>query len=312
MRTLAHVTIVALLAATAACDRNIEPYQPGEEPRQPDLSRIFPAPDDEALDPAAAPSSRISASAAGASIRGRVIVAPGHEDAAPADGVLFIIARPGAVPAGPPLAVVRIAAPRFPLDYEIGAGDIMMQGMRFEGELALSARLDSDGNATTRLPTELGTRVVGLVMPGSSGVELVLTPGGAEPPPPSRAASPAVGSEPASPASGSSVKGTIRLGPGRSASDHAGSTLFVVARPAGVPGGPPLAVLRTTSPTWPLDFEIGQANVMIPGRRFEGPIDLSARLDSDGDAMTRDARDPQATLPAPVTPGNVGIELVLE
>ena len=28
----------------AGCDRNIEPYQPGEEPRAPDLARIFPGP----------------------------------------------------------------------------------------------------------------------------------------------------------------------------------------------------------------------------------------------------------------------------
>jgi cytochrome c-type biogenesis protein CcmH len=312
MRTLALVTIVALLTASAACDRNIEPFVPGEEPRQPDLSRIFPAPDDEALDPNSAPSTRSQPRPAGASIRGRVVVAPGHEGAAPADGVLFIIARPGAVQAGPPLAVVRIAAPRFPLDYEIGAGDIMMQGMRFEGELELSARLDTDGNATTRLPSELGVRLAGSVTPGSRDVELVLTQGGAESAPRSRAVDPALGSESASPANGQSIKGTIRLAPGRSAPDHSGSTLFVIARPAGVPGGPPLAVLRTVSPAWPLDFEIGQANVMVPGRRFEGSIDLSARLDSDGDAMTRDAGDPQAKLTKPVTPGNVGIELVLE
>ena len=29
-------------AALLACDRNVEPYVPGEEPREPDLSKIFP------------------------------------------------------------------------------------------------------------------------------------------------------------------------------------------------------------------------------------------------------------------------------
>ena len=33
---------VCLAAALAGCDRNIEPFVEGEQPRQPDLSAIFP------------------------------------------------------------------------------------------------------------------------------------------------------------------------------------------------------------------------------------------------------------------------------
>ena len=36
--------LVALAAASGGCDRNIEPYRPGEEARAPDLARIFPGP----------------------------------------------------------------------------------------------------------------------------------------------------------------------------------------------------------------------------------------------------------------------------
>jgi len=45
--------------------------------------------------------------------------------------------------------------------------------------------------------------------------------------------------------------------------------------------------------------------------RFEGPIALTARLDGDGDAMTRDASDPQTAQPVAVVPGTLGVELLL-
>ena len=51
---------------------------------------------------------------------------------------------------------------------------------------------------------------------------------------------------------------------------------------------------------------------MIPGRVFAGPIRLSARLDADGDPLTRDPGEPSAVFPDPLTPGASGIELVLE
>jgi len=72
-----------------------------------------------------------------------------------------------------------------------------------------------------------------------------------------------------------------------------------------------MAVLRIPSPSFPLAFEIGPDQVMIPGMRFEGPIALTARLDGDGDAMTRDASDPQTAQPVAVVPGTLGVELLL-
>ena len=67
--------------------------------------------------------------------------------------MLFLIARTAA--AGPPLAVKRIEAPSFPLDFEIGPDDRMIQAMPFAGSVQLTARLDSDGNATSRTPGDL-------------------------------------------------------------------------------------------------------------------------------------------------------------
>ncbi len=89
-------------------------------------------------------------------------------------------------------------------------------------------------------------------------------------------------------------------------------TLFIIARLQGATGGPPLAVLRVPNPVFPVDFEIGPDQVMIPSMKFEGLIDLGARLDADGDAMTRDAGEPRTQESQVVAPGTLGVELVLQ
>ena len=40
---LRRIAAILSLVALLGCDRNMEPFAPGEEPRQPDLSKIFPA-----------------------------------------------------------------------------------------------------------------------------------------------------------------------------------------------------------------------------------------------------------------------------
>jgi len=195
------------LLGLLACDRNIEPYRPGEEPRQPDLGRIFPggsrdlgadaggeqtgAPTESRTARSALPPSRseagtapgegpgspppTSATAEGEPIQGRIELAPGLEGAQPVDGVLFVIARAQGASGGPPLAVLRIPAPRFPLEFTIGPADVMIPSMRFEGSLSLTARLDADGNAMTRGDEDLSSAVEGPVLPGTSGVRLLLS-----------------------------------------------------------------------------------------------------------------------------------------
>jgi cytochrome c-type biogenesis protein CcmH len=172
------VLFVAALAALGGCDRNLEPFDPTVEPATPDLSKIFPAPPDDerpgegtARMPAATAS---RGTASGEGIRGRVVIGDGSAAGAPAGSTLFIIARPAGATAGPPLAVQRIPAPRFPVDFEIGPQNVMIPTMKFEGEITLTARLDSDGNATTRLPGDLQGSLGAPVRPGSAGVEIRL------------------------------------------------------------------------------------------------------------------------------------------
>ena len=85
---------------------------------------------------------------------------------------LFIIARHGA---GPPLAVKRVADPKFPVQFSVGPEDRMIQSMPFTGPIELTARIDGDGNATSRSPGDImGTARGGPVEPGASGVAILL------------------------------------------------------------------------------------------------------------------------------------------
>ena len=108
------------------------------------------------------------------SIRGRIQIAPELVDDIQPGSILFLIARSAGVSAGPPLAVRRMASPRFPLEFEIGQENVMIPSMRFEGAIALTARLDSDGNAMTRLPGDLSGAVATPLSPGAEGALLTL------------------------------------------------------------------------------------------------------------------------------------------
>lgn len=182
-RRAAVLSALLLLLAPAAlpgCDRNVEPFDPDEQVAQPDLRHIFPPAAESSArrggPPAAmpaAPAAGVRAgAAAGAPIRGRVELAPALRDAAPAGAVLFVIARREG--GGPPLAVKRIDAPSFPVDFELTPADRMIQALPWGGPLVLTARLDRDGNATSREPGDLQGRASELVSPGAEGVQVVL------------------------------------------------------------------------------------------------------------------------------------------
>ncbi|MGH9885077.1 MAG: c-type cytochrome biogenesis protein CcmI/CycH, partial [bacterium] len=109
-------------------------------------------------------------------------------------------------------------------------------------------------------------------------------------------------------ASGAPIRGTVVAGEGVSASGD--GILFVIARNGA--GGPPLAVKRLPVGPFPLAFELGPADVMMAGRPFAGPINLTARVDRDGDPLTHAPDEPSAELAAPVEPGAEGVELRLE
>jgi hypothetical protein len=127
---------------------------PGPEKEEVDKTIAQMAQGGNAKTPATKPASP-SAPAGGEKIEGIVDVDPKLKDKIDGQAVLFIIARSSSGAGGPPLAVKRIASPKFPVAYSLSAQDVMMQGTSFTGKIFLSARLDKDGNPTTREPGNL-------------------------------------------------------------------------------------------------------------------------------------------------------------
>jgi hypothetical protein len=171
-----------LVLALGACDRRLEPYVPPEnEPPPPERPVRVPGLENPAPRaampmgpqgaPPAAAGERAGASAAsGAPIRGRIVAGEGV--AAGGEGVLFVIARSQG--GGPPLAVKRLAIGPFPLEFEIGPEDVMIQGLPFAGPITLTARIDRDGNPMTRDAGGASAALDAPVQPGAEGVELRL------------------------------------------------------------------------------------------------------------------------------------------
>ena len=180
MRRIPGSVLVLVALVTVGCDRNIEPFDPNEKVEQPDLSKIFPegaerSGDAQALrgemppaeEPAApAPAERRRRSPARSASR------PDLAGRVPTGAVLFLIARTGG--GGPPTAVRRIADPSFPLEFEIGPEDRMIEAMPFDGPFELMARVDADRNAMTRNPGDLQGAAEGRFAPGASEIEIVI------------------------------------------------------------------------------------------------------------------------------------------
>lgn len=87
---------------------------------------------------------------------------------------------------------------------------------------------------------------------------------------------------------GKSIQVTIDLDP---AARSRTGVLFVIARSTS--GGPPAAVKRVTPQSFPLTVELSSADSMM-GQPLPDTVRIEARLDSDGDPLTKPATDPSA------------------
>lgn len=106
---------------------------------------------------------------------------------------------------------------------------------------------------------------------------------------------------------GPHVSGQIDLDPARGAAP-AGAIVFVTVRAVGQTEGPPLAVKRLPA-TFPLSFSLGSEDSMM-GQELPAQLRLEARLDSDGDPLTRAASDASARIDG-VRLGQDGLRLHL-
>jgi tetratricopeptide (TPR) repeat protein len=108
-------------------------------------------------------------------------------------------------------------------------------------------------------------------------------------------------------AGGPSLHVTLTLDPSAKSSPNA--VLYVIARAAGQTAGPPAAVKRINAPSFPLEIDLSTADSMM-GQPLPSNVRLEARLDSDGDAMTKNPSDPHAMQEGVTTNGGkVGLVL---
>jgi cytochrome c-type biogenesis protein CcmH len=122
-------------------------------------------------------------------------------------------------------------------------------------------------------------------------------PAAAPPPadalPPGHPTASAAPPPPAPPAPAGGISGTIAISAAASAKAGPGALVFVSVRPDGQTAGPPVAAKRLPAGPFPLAFTIGPQDSMM-GLPWPDPATLDVRLDSDGNAMSKDPSDPAA------------------
>ncbi len=103
--------------------------------------------------------------------------------------------------------------------------------------------------------------------------------------------------------------GTVRVSDELASRIPPGATLFVFARTQ--PGMPPTAAKKIDGASFPLTFSLGPEDRMIAQFPFEGPFTINARIDADGNAMTRNPGDLQGSSEGHL-PGEEGIEVLID
>jgi len=88
-----------------------------------------------------------------------------------------------------------------------------------------------------------------------------------------------------------------------------GAVLFIIVRNPGQTAGPPVAAKRINAPTFPLEIDVTSIDSMM-GQPLPPTVRVEARLDSDGDATTKNPSDPHAAQEGVTTNGGkVGLVL---
>jgi cytochrome c-type biogenesis protein CcmH len=110
--------------------------------------------------------------------------------------------------------------------------------------------------------------------------------------------------------SGPGLAGVIELPEALRSRVGPGALVFVTVRDEAADGGPPVAVKRLPAASFPLPFTVGPADSMM-GQPLPARARVEARVDSDGDPLTRVPTDPSARLDG-VTAGSTRLRLVLQ
>lgn len=109
------------------------------------------------------------------------------------------------------------------------------------------------------------------------------------------------------------LSGVLELDPKVKDKVKAGDVIFLVARKADPNGAPgmPLAVKKLTVQSFPLPFSLDSRDAMIAGTELRGSVVVTARVDKDGDAITKTPGDVTGTT-KPVVPPQEKLVLSLD
>ena len=113
------------------------------------------------------------------------------------------------------------------------------------------------------------------------------------------------------------VQGTVKLDPKLRPDVKAGAVLFLVARrdTGGKGKGMLLAAKKlpvTGSAMFPLAYTLSQSDVMMQGTKLDGAVTVSARIDGDGDALSKNPGDITGQSKGPVPVGAKGVDFTLD
>jgi tetratricopeptide (TPR) repeat protein len=115
----------------------------------------------------------------------------------------------------------------------------------------------------------------------------------------------------AAPAAGAKkVTGLLELDASLQGERFSGAIVFVTLREGGFGAGPPLAARRIPAGSFPMPFEIGSADSMT-GEPLPDDLLVEARIDSDGDPITRPPSDPYGRADR-VPAGSKDVKVVLK
>ncbi len=86
------------------------------------------------------------------------------------------------------------------------------------------------------------------------------------------------------------IEGQLELAPGLEDKVKAGDPIFLIARNAAT--GSTIAVARLEAPaSFPMPFRLTGKNVMMAGRSLAGKVRVLARVDKDGEALSKNPGD---------------------
>lgn len=169
-----------------------------------------------------------------------------------------------------------------------------------------SKRFPAQAQMLARVMTEM--RAAGREEPSDADPHAGIPAPGEAAPGPAAAAAPATGGGASD--GGPGLAGVIELPDALRARVSPNALVFVTVRDEAANGGPPVAVKRLPATSFPLPFTVDASDSMM-GQPLPARARVEARVDSDGNPLTRVATDPSARLDG-VTAGSTHLRLVLQ